>query len=87
MEKEHNKIKMMFYIETSAGEFMETEIAIEKIKYLSRDVKVFKLSNNRVIKTNNFVFHDTVKRLPEGSIRGEVLWDYKERDITDTVVY
>jgi hypothetical protein len=71
---------MMFYIETSAGEFMETEIAIEKMKYLSRNVKVFKLSNN-------FVFHETVKSLPEGSIRGEVLWDYKERDITDTVVY
>ena len=78
---------MMFYIETSTGEFMETEIPTEKIQYLSRDVKVFRLSYNRVIKTNNFVFYDTVKSLPKGAICGEVVWDYKERDITDTVVY
>ena len=78
---------MMFYIETSTGEFMETEIPTKKIQYLSRDVIVFKLSNNRVIKTNNFIFYDIVKSLPEGSISGEVLWDYKEKDVTDVLVY
>jgi hypothetical protein len=87
MEKEDNKIKMMYYIRTSTGEFMETEIPTEKIQYLSRDVKVFRLSNNQVIKTNNFTFYDTVKSLPEGSISGEVLWDYKEKDVTDVLVY
>ena len=87
MEKEHNKIKMMYYIRTSTGKFMEIEISQKKMTYLSRDVIVFKLSNDRVIKTNNFIFYDIVKSLPEGAIRGEVVWDYKERDITDTVVY
>ncbi len=87
MEKEHNKIKMMYYIRTSTGKFMEIEIPQKKMTYLSRDVIVFKLSNDRVIKTNNFIFYDIVKSLPEGSISGEVLWDYKEKDVTDVLVY
>jgi len=87
MEKEHNKIKMMFYTKTSSGEFIETQITPKKLAYLSRDVKVFKLSNNQVIKTNNFTFYDTVKSLPENAISGEVLWDYKDKDVTDVLVY
>jgi hypothetical protein len=77
----------MYYIQTANGEYIETEINKEKLTHLSRDVKVFKLSNNRVIKTNNFTFFDIVKRVPEGAISGEVLWDYKERDITEFLVY
>jgi hypothetical protein len=77
----------MYYIRTSTNEFMEVEIPQKKMTYLSRDVKVFKLSNNRVIKTNNFTFYDIVKSLPEGGISGEVLWDYKEKDVTDVLVY
>jgi hypothetical protein len=77
----------MYYIQTANGDFIETEINKEKLTYLSRDVKVFKLSNSKVIKTNNFTFFDIVKRVPEGAISGEVLWDYKERDITEFLVY
>lgn len=77
----------MYYIQTSNGEYIETEINKEKLIHLSRDVKVFKLSNNKVIKTNNFTFFDIVKMVPEGSISGEVLWDYKERDVTEFLVY
>jgi len=25
--------------------------------------------------------------LPEGAISGEVLWDYKDKDVTDVLVY
>ncbi len=78
---------MMYYIQTANGDYIETEIKKEKLEYLSRDTKVFKLSNNKVIKTNNFTFFDIVKKVPEGAIRGEVLWDYKDRDITETLVY
>ena len=78
---------MMYYILTANGDYIETEINKEKLEYLSRDTKVFKLSNNKVIKTNNFTFFDIVKKVPEGAIRGEVLWDYKEREITETIVY
>jgi hypothetical protein len=77
----------MYYIQTANGDFIETEINKEKLTHLSRDVKVFKLSNSKVIKTNNFTFFDIVKRVPEGAISGEVLWDYKERDITELLVY
>jgi hypothetical protein len=77
----------MYYIKTANGEYMETEINKEKLTYLSRDIKVFKLSNNKVIKTNNFTFFDIVKNVPEGAISGEVLWDYKERDVTEIIVY
>ncbi len=77
----------MYYIQTANGDFIETEINKEKLTYLSRDIKVFKLSNSKVIKTNNFTFFDIVKRVPEGAISGEVLWDYKERDITEFLVY
>jgi hypothetical protein len=77
----------MYYILTANGDYIETEINKEKLEYLSRDTKVFKLSNNKVIKTNNFTFFDIVKKVPEGAIRGEVLWDYKDRDITETLVY
>lgn len=77
----------MYYIQTANGDFIETEINKEKLTYLSRDVKVFKLSNNKVIKTNNFTFFDIVKRVPEGAISGEVLWDYKEREVTESIVY
>jgi hypothetical protein len=78
---------MLFYTKTSSGEFIETEVTVNKITHLSRDVKVFKLSNNRIIKTNNYAFYDTVKSLPEGAISGEVLWDYKDNDVTDVLVY
>jgi hypothetical protein len=77
----------MYYIQTANGEYIETEINKEKLLHLSRDIKVFKLSNNRVIKTNNFTFFDIVKRVPEGAISGEVMWDYKERDVTEFLVY
>jgi hypothetical protein len=77
----------MYYIQTANGDFIETEINKEKLAYLSRDVKVFKLSNSKVIKTNNFTFFDIVKRVPEGAISGEVLWDYKEREVTESIVY
>ena len=77
----------MYYIQTANGDFIETEINKEKLIHLSRDVKVFKLSNNKVIKTNNFTFFDIVKRVPEGAISGEVLWDYKDRDVTEFLVY
>ena len=77
----------MYYIKTANGEYIETEINKEKLTYLSRDIKVFKLSNNKVIKTNNFTFFDIVKNVPEGAISGEVLWDYKERDVTEIIVY
>ena len=77
----------MYYIKTATGDFIETEISSEKIVFLSRDTKVFKLSNNKVIKTNNFTFYDIVKSLPEGAISGEVLWDYKDKDITEFLVY
>jgi len=77
----------MYYIKTATEEFMETEITKDKILYLSRDIKVFKLSNNKIIKTNNFTFYDIVKNLPDGAISGEVLWDYKEKDVTDSIVY
>ena len=77
----------MYYIKTSTNEFIEVEIPQKKIPLLSRDVKVFRLSNNRVIKTNNFMFCDIVKSLPEGAISGEVAWDYKEREVTDVLVY
>ena len=77
----------MYYIKTATEEFMETEITKDKILHLSRDTKVFKLSNNKVIKTNNFTFYDIVKNLPDGAISGEVLWDYKEKDVTDSIVY
>ncbi len=77
----------MYYIKTATEEFMETEITKDKILYLSRDIKVFKLSNNKIIKTNNFTFYETVKNVPDGAISGEVLWDYKEKDVTDSIVY
>ena len=77
----------MYYISTSTGEFIEVEIPHKKIPLLSRDVKVFKLSNDRVIKTNNYAFYDIVKSLPEGAISGEVVWDYKDKDVTDVLVY
>lgn len=78
---------MMFYIKTSSGEFIETQITPKKLAHLSRDVKVFRLSNNQVIKTNNFTFYEIIKSLPEGSISGEVVWDYKDKDVTDVLVY
>ena len=77
----------MYYIQTANGEYIETEISKDKIMHLSRDTKVFKLSNNKVIKTNNFTFFDIVKKMPEGAISGEVLWDYKEKDVTEILVY
>ena len=77
----------MYYIQTSNGEYMETEINKEKLTHLSRDIKVFKLSNGKVIKTNKFTFFDIVKKMPEKAISGEVLWDYKEKDVTEFIVY
>lgn len=78
---------MMYYIKTSTNEFIETSIEKDKLQFLSRDIKVFKLSNNKIIKTNNFTFYDIVKNVPEGAISGEVLWEYKEKDVTDLLVY
>ena len=77
---------MMYYIKAASGGFIETLIEREKIACLSRDIKVFKLSNGKVIKTNNFMFHDIVKDVPEGAICGEVLWEYKEKDVTDLIL-
>jgi hypothetical protein len=77
----------MYYIKTATDEFMETSIDIEKIATLSRDIKVFKLSNGKIIKTNNFTFYEIVKDVPEGAVSGEVLWDYKEKDVTDRILY
>jgi hypothetical protein len=76
----------MYYIKAASGGFIETRIEHMKIECLSRDIKVFKLSNGKVIKTNNFMFHDIVKDVPEGAICGEVLWEYKEKDLTDIIL-
>ena len=78
---------MMYYIKAASGGFIETLIESEKINCLSRDVKVFKLSNGKIIKTNNFTFCDIIKDVPEGAICGEVLWEYKEKDVTDLIIY
>ena len=78
---------MMYYIRTANGGYIETIIEKEKIPYLSRDIKVFKMDNNKVFKTNNYTFGDLVKNVPDGFICGEVIWDYKEKDVTDLIVY
>jgi hypothetical protein len=77
----------MYYIKTSDGSYIETLIQREKIPLFNRDTKVFKLSNGSIMKTNNFKFLNTVKNVPEGSIRGEILWEYKDSDVTDFIVY
>ena len=76
----------MYYIKAASGGFIETIIECTKIECLSRDTKVFKMSNGKVIKTNNFMFRDIVKDVPEGAICGEVLWEYKQKDLTDLIL-
>jgi hypothetical protein len=78
---------MMYYLRAASGGFIETIIEKEKMLFLSRDVKVFKMDNNKVFKTNNYTFGDLVKNVPEGAICGEVAWDFREKDVTDTIIY
>jgi len=78
---------MMYYIRTANGEFIETIIEKDKMDYLSREVKVFKMDNNKVFKTNNYTFGDIIKNAPESSICGNVIWEYKEKDVTDSIIY
>ena len=79
----------MFYTKTADGNFVKTRVPYEEVPMINRDTKVFKLSNGSLLKTNNQIFLEVVPKVPEGSLTAEVLWDgdYKESDITHTVLY
>ena len=77
----------MFYTKTSDGNFIETQVPPDEVPMINRDIKVFKLSNGTILKTNNQLFFEIVPEVPEGYLTAEVLWDYKPSGITHAVLY
>ena len=79
----------MFYAKTSDGNYVKTVIPDYKVPMINRDIKVFKLSNGSILKTNNQIFLEVVPKVPEGYLSADVLQDgtYKPSDITHTILY